>query len=61
MKSKTQTLPDETIIEVIKLSKGKAPLKKEMTIKEWNDFKKQPNSTYIAFQKGFSQFNVNTI
>lgn len=29
MKSKTQTLPDETIIEVIKLSKGKAPLKKK--------------------------------
>lgn len=47
----------DTIIEVIRISDGNIQ-KKDMSLRDWKAFKKQPNVQYIAYQKGFSQFKT---
>jgi len=52
-------LPLDTIIEVIRQNKDKSEtLKKEMTFGEWLSYPRLKDHTYLAFQKGFSQFKL---
>lgn len=48
-------LSGETIIEVVR-TKGNEVLKKEMTMNEWMNMKKQSGYIYRAFQLGFSKY-----
>lgn len=50
-------LSSDTVIEVI-LTRGEEVLKKEMTVSEWKNMKKQPGYVYTAFQLGFSKFLI---
>ena len=53
----TDLIPDNTIIEVIKLDiKGNFIGKKDMEYGEWKKMKKHSGFIYRAFQKGYSQF-----
>ena len=52
-------LPHETIIEVVAVNKKTLlPTIKEMTIKQWQELKKDSNYNYIPYQKGCSRFNT---
>lgn len=44
-------------IEVIATKNGKHYIQ-HMTAAEWSNFKKKPRFSYIAYQKGFSQFKL---
>lgn len=52
-------LPANERIEVIRIDKKGIAVKKFMDYGTWKTMKKQSGFTYRAYQKGFSQFNVN--
>ena len=52
-------LADNTIVEVIKIDREGGAIKKDMEYGVWKLLKKQKGFTYRAYQKGFSQFNLN--
>lgn len=59
MKKDKQTLPPDTVIEVISIrrSDGKV-FKKNMRICEFEVMKKKDNFNYLSYQLGFSQYKI---
>tara|TARA_R110000787_G_scaffold124673_1_gene235687 strand:- start:44 stop:223 length:180 start_codon:yes stop_codon:yes gene_type:complete len=51
-KTNNFNLPLNTMVEVVALCKGKKPIRKEMTLKEWSELKKKQGWNYSAYQIG---------
>ena len=49
-------LSDNVMIEVIRIRAGEPTVKKEMTVKQWNELIKTPGYIYRAYQLGFSSY-----